>query len=304
MSSSSYVPPSGGDNQDPSWTDLPEDGPPAATPYREFDEPATQWEPAGTTAAGTDIYAPSSAGAEGSGSTSDEAKNQAADLKDTAVDKGQQVAGVAKEQAGAVKDTAVESGQHVAAVAKDEVAKVTSEASDQVKDLLNQSRDELSSQAGVQTQRLGSIVRGFADELDGMASGKGSSGPITDLAQQGSRRVSEIAHRLEDGTPGDLLDDVRNFARRRPAAFLGLAALTGVVVGRLTRNLAAEAKDAKEAEQTPAPVTTGYSTTPAVTSYDTAPVTTGYAAPGAYEPTAVYDDTVTYVEPGRGDTPR
>ena len=304
----------------------------------QFDEPVTTWEPAGSTEAGTDIYAPStgqSSTSSTASTTKDTAKDEAAGLKDTAVDRGQQVAGVAKEQAGAVKDTAVASGQQVAEVAKEQVGNITAEASGQFQDLLHQGRTELSSQAGAQQQRLGSLVHSFAEELGSMASSTDKSGPLTDLAKQGSRRIGELAHRIENTEPSDLLADVRNFARRRPGVFLGASLLAGVVVGRLTRSLAAEAKDAKEAAQTPAldsgysatSPSAGYSSTTAATGYDagsytaggyeTGSYTTGAATTGAavgttagYEParayddTVVYDDTVTYVEPGQGDTPR
>jgi len=327
VTSSPYVPSSEGQNQ--------------------FDEPVTTWEPAGTTEAGTDIYAPSTGQSTPPTTTTDTAKNEAADLKDTAVTSGQQVAGVAKEQAGAVKDTAVASGQQVAAVAKeqagavkdtavaqgqqvaavakDEAGKVAAEATEQIKDLLNQGRTELSSQISSQQARLGSIVHSFAEELGSMASSSSKSGPLTDLAHQGSRRVGELAHRLENSEATELLDDLRSFARRRPGAFLGASLLAGVVVGRLTRSLAAEAKDAKEAQQAPA-LGSGYATTTPATGYDTGSYTTGayetgsytagtaattgyeparaYDGTVAYDDTVTYDETVTYVEPRQGDTPR
>ena len=51
-------------------------------------------------------------------------------------------------------------------------------------------------------------------------------------------RVQQVADWLDRREPGQALDDVRNFARRHPGAFLTGAAIAGVVVGRLTRNLA------------------------------------------------------------------
>lgn len=298
MTSSPYVPSSEGQNQ--------------------FDEPVTTWEPAGTTEAGTDIYAPST-GQSTTSTTKDAAKNEAADLKNTAVDKGQQVAGVAKEQAGAVKDTAVAGGQQVAETVKDEAGKVAAEATGQIKDLVQQGRTELSSQVGAQQARLGSIVHSFADELGSMASKSDKSGPLTDLAHEGSRRIGEIAHRLENTDATDLVSDLRNFARRRPAIFLGASLLTGVLVGRLTRSLAAEAKDAKDAQQAPA-LGSGYDATPAPVygtttggydsgsynagGYETGSYTAGTATAPGYEPTRAYDDTVSYGEPRQGDTPR
>jgi uncharacterized protein YjbJ (UPF0337 family) len=247
------------------------------------------------------------------------AKEQAGAVKDTAVENAQHVAGVAKEQAGAVKDTAVENAQQVAGVAKDEVGKVVGQATGQAKDLLNQGRAEISSQLSTQQQRLGSLVHSLADELGTMASKSDKSGPVTDLAHEGSRRIGALAHTLETAEPSDLLEQVRNFARRRPVAFLVGSALAGVVVGRLSRSLAAEAHDAKVAAETPALPASTYST-PASTYSTTAPTyaagTTGYetgATTGGYETgsydtgysaTRAYDDDVTYVEPRPGDLPR
>jgi gas vesicle protein len=336
VTSSPYVPSSGGQDQDPQtseWTaGSTGAGQPVAdpaAPYGQFDEPVTTgYEPAGSTATGG--YGQSST----TSATKDTAKGEAADLKNTAVDKGQQVAGVAKEQAAAVKDTAVDKGQQVVGVAKEEASRVTAEATGQVKDLLNQGRSQLTEQVSAQQQKLSSLVHSFADELGTMASKSDKSGPITDLAQQGSRRIGALAHTLETSDASDLLDQVRNFARRRPVAFLLGSALAGVVVGRLSRSLASEAHDAKVANETRAlpastytPVTTGYeTTTPVTTGYETtAPVATGYetgayttgtttGTTGGYETgsydagytaTRAYDDTVGgYTEPGQGDLPR
>jgi len=328
VTSSPYVPSSGGQDQDPQtseWTagstgaGQPVTDP--AAPYGQFDEPVTTgYEPAGSTATGG--YGQSST----TSTTKDAAKGEAADLKNTAVDKGQQVAGVAKEQAAAVKDTAVDKGQQVVGVAKDEASRVTAEATGQVKDLLNQGRTQLSEQVSSQQQKLSSLVHSFADELGTMAAKSDKSGPITDLAQQGSRRIGALAHTLETSDASDLLDQVRTFARRRPAAFLLGSALAGVVVGRLSRSLASEAHDAKVANETPALpastyATTGYETTaPVTTGYETGAYTTGTTGAyttgttGAYETgtydtgysaTRAYDETPGgYTEPGQGDLPR
>jgi hypothetical protein len=159
-----------------------------------------------------------------------------------------------------------------------------------------------------------------------MAAKSDKSGPMTDLAQQGSRRIGALAHTLETSDASDLLDQVRNFARRRPVAFLLGSAVAGVVVGRLSRSLASEAHDAKVANQTPALPASTYGTGYATSGYETtAPVTTGYetgayttgtttGTTGGYETgtydtgytsTGAYDDTVGgYTEPGQGDLPR
>ena len=51
--------------------------------------------------------------------------------------------------------------------------------------------------------------------------------------------TGEVSHWLDNHEPSDLLDEVKRFARRRPGAFLALAAAAGVVAGRLTRGAVA-----------------------------------------------------------------
>lgn len=150
---------------------------------------------------------------------------------------------VAKNEAAEVKSTAVDAGQQVAGVAKDEAKNVVGETQQQAKDLVRQALGEASTQVSGQQQKAASLLQSYADELGSMASASSESGPVTDLAHQASRKVGEIGHWLEDREPGQVLDELRSFARRRPVAFLVGAALAGVVAGRLTRGLAAEAKD-------------------------------------------------------------
>ncbi|WP_375423317.1 hypothetical protein [uncultured Friedmanniella sp.] len=331
MTQSPYLPSDGG--QEPQTGEWASTGSPAPTqadfdpaaPYGQFDEPVT--DPLVVSTATEELYVPvetdttsGSSAKETAQATAGAAKDEASDLKDTAVDRGQQVAGVAKEQASAVKDTAVDKGQQVVDVAKEQAAAVTSEATNHAKDLLEQGRGEVASQLVTQQQRLGSLVHSFAEELGSMGSSADNPGPLSGLAKQGSRTVGELAHRLENSEPADLLEDLRNFARRRPVAFLTGAAVAGIVVGRLSRSLASEAHDKKVAAETPAlPASTGtYATT--TSGYDSGSYTTGgyetgtyatgaptYAtdAPVAgYTETVGYDDTVSYAEPGRGDITR
>ena len=54
-------------------------------------------------------------------------------------------------------------------------------------------------------------------------------------------------------SPRDVLDEVKRFARRRPVAFLALAAAAGVVAGRVTRGaVAANTSVDSDTEPTPA----------------------------------------------------
>jgi hypothetical protein len=60
----------------------------------------------------------------------------------------------------------------------------------------------------------------------------------TNFAHEAAGRLHGAASWLEHRQPADLLDEVRNFARRRPGTFLLGAAVAGIAAGRLTRGLA------------------------------------------------------------------
>jgi hypothetical protein len=84
-------------------------------------------------------------------------------------------------------------------------------------------------------------LRAVADELSEMAAKGGQSGLATQVAQEAAERVHGVASWLDQREPGDLLDGVRDFARRHPGTFLVGAAVAGVVAGRLTTGLTSAA---------------------------------------------------------------
>ncbi|SCE65706.1 hypothetical protein GA0070558_10227 [Micromonospora haikouensis] len=84
-----------------------------------------------------------------------------------------------------------------------------------------------------------------------MAQNSGQSGPVTELAHQAAERVNGVAGWLEERQPGDILTEVKDYARRNPGTFLVGAAVLGVLAGRLTRELSA-ASDGAGGGPTPA----------------------------------------------------
>lgn len=142
-----------------------------------------------------------------------------------------------RHEAGEIVDTAKDAGAQVVESAKEQVGAVTREAGRQTRDLLDQLRSEATDQAATQQQRAAGGLRSLADELSGMASRSEQDGPATDLARQAADRLQDVAQWLENRNPGDVLDEVRSFARRRPGAYLALAAGAGMLAGRLTRGL-------------------------------------------------------------------
>jgi len=158
---------------------------------------------------------------------------------------------VAKEHAAQVGGTAAQAGQQVAEVTKEQVANVAEQTKAEAKNLLNQTREELSSQAGNQQQRAAGGLRSLGSELQSMAAGNSAGdGPAAQVARQAADRINTAAGWLENRDPGQVLTEVQRFARQRPGAFLALAAVAGLAAGRLTRGLTADSSSTSSAGQT------------------------------------------------------
>jgi hypothetical protein len=150
---------------------------------------------------------------------------------------GPETSDVAKDEARDVSRTAADAGQKVAQTAKDQAAGVAGEAKSQAKDVLGQARTEVQGQADTQKQRIAEGLHSISKELSSMADGPDQQGLASDLARQASDTIAEAASWLEQRDPSALLGEVRSYARRSPAAFLGIALVAGVVSGRLARGM-------------------------------------------------------------------
>jgi hypothetical protein len=190
---------------------------------------------------------------------------------------------VAKEKAADVSQGAADAGKHVAGVAKDQAAGVASETTKQAKDLLAQTRGELQGQAATQQDRIAAGIRSLSSELGSMASNSDQSGTATDLVRQVSARAEDVAGWLEARDPGALVQEVSDFARRRPGAFLAIAVGAGLLAGRLTRGAVDAARDDDSDSSSPSAPTSAYvgTGTPA-TSVDPA-YDSQFAGTGTFE---------------------
>lgn len=182
--------------------------------------------------------------------------------------------------------TAADQGRRVAGTAKQETQNVAGTAAEQARsvmgDTVRQVSDQLNDQATSQRDRLSQTLRTLGEDLEQMASpGPGpDSGMATDLAREVSERVRALGSHLEGREPGQLLDEARDFARRRPGTFLLGALAAGVVAGRLFRATADGAAAATLAESsepgaaggpmTPVPAgTSDFGTDPQLGGYPT-----------------------------------
>jgi len=141
-----------------------------------------------------------------------------------------------------MKDNAVEAAQQgkeaaseVAGSAVERVGEVKDEAARQARDLVAEARSHVTQQAGQGHQALVTNLRSLGDELDRMNQQSGESGIATQLAGQAQQRVTGLADWLDTREPGQIVDEVRNFARKQPTMFLLGALAAGVAAGRLAR---------------------------------------------------------------------
>jgi hypothetical protein len=156
----------------------------------------------------------------------------------SATETARETAATAKDEARSVAADAKEGTKHVAETAKAEARDVAAETQQQARALFNQLRSEATDQASGQAQRAAGGLRTLASELGEMADGGQHHGVASDLARQASDRARGFADWLEQREPGDILNEARDFARRKPGTFLAAAAALGVLGGRLTRGLA------------------------------------------------------------------
>lgn len=163
-------------------------------------------------------------------------------------------------------------GRHVAGTAKEETQNVAGAAAEQARsvmgDTVRQVSDQVNDQAATQRDKLSQTLRTLGDDLEKMASqGPGpGSGMAVDLAREVSERARALGSHLEGREPRQLLDEARDFARRRPGTFLFGALAAGVVAGRLFRATAdgaaaatLEADDSGGADTAVTPVPSGTS---------------------------------------------
>ncbi|MFZ5721213.1 MAG: hypothetical protein ACOY5Y_17265 [Pseudomonadota bacterium] len=81
-------------------------------------------------------------------------------------------------------------------------------------------------------------VRRAGDEL-----AQADQSPASRLVQRAADGLESLSRDLADRDPGDLLNDVRDFGRRHPAAFIGGAVLVGLALGRVARAADASGRD-------------------------------------------------------------
>lgn len=138
-------------------------------------------------------------------------------------------------------------------------------------------RTEAQKRTQTATKTLGDFanaVRRAGDEL-----AQADQSPAARLIGQAADGLEKLTRNLEDKQPEELLDAVRDFGRRHPAAFIGGAVLAGIALGRfvrasesatgLTSDYAGDLSDTAGETTYPPAETSTYAAGPAATADET-----------------------------------
>ncbi|MEU8299310.1 hypothetical protein AB0C04_18770 [Micromonospora sp. NPDC048909] len=143
----------------------------------------------------------------------------------------------AREQASRVGHQTAQAGGQVGHVAAEQGRQVADQARDQARHLTGEAASQLREQARSQQHRAADGLRSLGTELGSVADRSDSA-----LTGEAVRRAAGAAQRaagwLDEREPGEMLSDVRDYARQHPGRFLAGAAVAGLLFGRFTRNMA------------------------------------------------------------------
>ena len=116
----------------------------------------------------------------------------------------------------------------------------------ELRTLTEQGRQELKSQAEAQTQRASQNLRTWSDQTRALAAGRpDEAGPLAGYVQDVSGKLSGWADNLDRRGFDGMVAQVQGFARRRPAAFIGLCVVAGFAVSRVGKTVRSEPREGR-----------------------------------------------------------
>lgn len=143
----------------------------------------------------------------------------------------------AKEKAAEVAASAKHNAGQVTDQAREQAAEVMSSATDHLGHVVGTAREELRNRASTEATNLGQRLGEIAEELRAMGQASAEHGGVAATAVSGvADQVDRGARRLSEGDLDTALDDLKRFARNRPGTFLLGAMGAGFAVGRLLRH--------------------------------------------------------------------
>lgn len=135
---------------------------------------------------------------------------------------GAQVAGEARETAGQLRQEAAGAVEDI----KAEASGVAEAARDQAMSLAEEQKQRGAEQA----EGLARAVHGAADQL------QQSAPQIAQYVHEAASAMDGLARNLRHSSPGQLMGQIEDLARRQPVAFFGAAVLAGFALARFAKS--------------------------------------------------------------------
>jgi hypothetical protein len=200
-----------------------------------------------------------------------------------------------------VAGTAADEAKELARQAGGEARQVAQEAKHELRSLTEQGRQELKSQAEAQTQRASQNLRTWSDQTRALAAGRpDQAGPLAGYVQDVSGKLSGWADNMDRRGFDGMVAQVQGFARRRPAAFIGLCVVAGFAVSRVGKTVRSDPREIVETQ----PMLPPAATSPESISGPTTDAAVGVSSPsssaGGTEPVVLPQVEAASERPGGG----
>lgn len=182
--------------------------------------------------------------------TMENSDNPSTPLTDQAKQKAQQTVDQVKQKAQQAADQgqqAVEQGQQkveqTVDQGKQQAQQVVQQGRQKAGQIVDKVRDQVKTQLTTQKDRLAQEIDGVAQVIrlsSAQLENQGHAG-VGHYAEQAAERLTQFSQEIGGKQVEELVADTENFARSRPALFLGGAALLGVMAARFWKSSAADA---------------------------------------------------------------
>lgn len=150
---------------------------------------------------------------------------------------GQRVAQTASQQGQEVAATASGQSKEVAGVVREQATQLTQELSTQGRELYLETRRQVQDQAQTQTEGLAQALHRWGWETQALVDGRPEeAGAVGECARQAADKLHELASEIEIRGVSGLVEELQDFGRRRPGAFMLGAAMIGFGGARLVRS--------------------------------------------------------------------
>jgi arylsulfatase A-like enzyme len=142
----------------------------------------------------------------------------------------------AGEQRQETAERAASEASQVTETAKEQARQVKDEVASLGRGLVDRAKSELHDQGRSQADQVAHAMRRVSDQAGALAAGRvDEAGNVADYVRRAGDQVGRVADRLDQRGVDGVVNDVQEFARRRPGAFLLGCAAAGFVTGRLLR---------------------------------------------------------------------